>query len=249
MEEEKRKKLDDFLIEIKKFKLNIEIGIENATSIEDKFIEIKNSMQKLLEIDKNSTEYKSFHNWYQGDIDLHYSMIPAPGSKAPSESKKINSLQEILEKLLNFSFLKEMSFSKEDAFGALNYLRKIIKNANEKVIIIDSYLDDIVFDLLDGVDDKVDIYFLTHGKGNAGDVFKRMYSAYIKNKSNAFAKINNSSHDRYLIIDDIKFFHLGASLNTIGKSDFMINEIETNLEKDRKLNDFKDWWKKGKDMH
>lgn len=223
----------------------MEDGVENANSIENKFTEVKNLIGVILDIDKDSREYKLFHNWYQGNADLHWRVTPRPGTKAPTENKKINALQEILEKLLNSSTTKEISFNKDEEFQALSYLRKIVKNANSKIVIIDSYLDDIVFDVIDGIDNQVNIYLLSHGKGTTGNIFKKMYLAYVKNNSNVQAKTNGSSHDRYLIIDDVKFFHLGASLNTIGKSDFMINEIETKVEQDRKLKDFDEWWKNG----
>lgn len=245
MNDEQEKNLSNILVDIKRFKLSMEDGVENANSIEDKFTEVKNLIEGNLETDKDSREYKLFHNWYQGNADLHWRVVPRPGSKAPTESKKINALQEILEKLLKSSTTKEISFNKDEEFQALNYLRKIVKNANSKIVIIDSYLDDVVFDLIDGIDSQLNIYLLSHGKGNAGNIFKKMYLAYVKNNSNVQAKTNSSSHDRYLIIDDIKFFHLGASLNTIGKSDFMINEIETKAEQDRKLQDFDEWWKNG----
>jgi len=245
MNDEQEKALSNLLVDIKRFKLSMEDGVENANSIENKFTETKNTIESILETDKDSREYKLFNNWYQGNTDLHWRVVPKPGSKAPTESKKITALQEILEKVLKSSTAKEISFNKDEEFQALNYLRKIVKDAKSKIVIIDSYLDDVVFDLIDGIDSQLNIYLLSHGKGNTGNIFKKMYLAYAKNNSNVQAKTNSSSHDRYLIIDDVKFFHLGASLNTIGKSDFMINEIETKEEQDRKLNDFNDWWKNG----
>ncbi len=245
MDNNQKEKLESLLLGIKKFKLSMEDGVETATAIEDKFCEIKDSAQETLSVDKDSREYKLFHNWYQGDANLHWRKIPRPGSPVPKQSSKIDSLQEILEKILQSTSSKEITFSKAEGFQALIYLRKILKGANKKVVVIDAYLDDVIFDLVDGIDGGVSIYLLTHGKGNTGTLFERLYNAYVKSGGNALARINTASHDRYLIIDDEKFFHLGASLNTIGKSDFMINEIETEEEQKRKLDDFADWWKNG----
>lgn len=47
---------------------------------------------------------------------------------------------------------------------------------------------------------------------------------------------------RYILVDNIKLFHLGGSLNTIGKKDFMIQEIESTDVRNERIIQIEQWW-------
>lgn len=49
---------------------------------------------------------------------------------------------------------------------------------------------------------------------------------YNKQYKGISIKINNSFHDRFIIIDDIILYHLGASIKDLGNRCFAINTIE-----------------------
>ena len=42
-------------------------------------------------------------------------------------------------------------------------------------------------------------------------------------------KYTTNVHDRYIIIDQNKLYHLGHSIKDLGKKIFSINELESNL--------------------
>jgi hypothetical protein len=51
-------------------------------------------------------------------------------------------------------------------------------------------------------------------------------------------------HDRFIIVDNIRVYHIGASIKDAGKKVFMINEIEDTKNKDSILKSFNDAWNK-----
>ena len=53
-----------------------------------------------------------------------------------------------------------------------------------------------------------------------------MISKYQSQYNNLTIKINNSFHDRFIIIDDNILYHCGASFKDLGKKCFAINRID-----------------------
>ena len=49
-----------------------------------------------------------------------------------------------------------------------------------------------------------------------------------KQYGNLVIKYTDKVHDRYIIIDQEKLFHLGASIKDLGKKIFSINELDNN---------------------
>jgi hypothetical protein len=57
-----------------------------------------------------------------------------------------------------------------------------------------------------------------------------------KQYENLNIRYTNKVHDRYIIIDNKKLYHLGASIKDLGKKIFSISELEQKLIKILVLN-------------
>ena len=81
-------------------------------------------------------------------------------------------------------------------------------------------------------------------------LFKQRLAALIAQMSGrgatVAAKINGASHDRYYIVDERRVWTLGASFNQAGTKATSGHEIQDTSERDRIINDFKQWWASGK---
>ena len=107
----------------------------------------------------------------------------------------------------------EQVFFGGEFFAARVLLEQLIKNAKNRVIIIDAYVDAATFEILDvrAKDVKATIY---SGKDLSG----------LRNAHNATTGVepietfvwSNPSHDRWLIIDE-QLYHCGHSLKDMGK--------------------------------
>jgi len=67
-----------------------------------------------------------------------------------------------------------------------------------------------------------------------------------KKVRNIDAKINSSSHDRYIVIDGKTLYSMGASINTIGKKDFMMHRV--NEKQDDVMVKINGWWSTGTEI-
>ena len=66
---------------------------------------------------------------------------------------------------------------------------------------------------------------VTAGKGSLTTKDVTKFNAQYPNLS---VKFMNNFHDRFLIIDDVDVYHIGASIKDAGKKSFGITKIEDN---------------------
>jgi len=110
-------------------------------------------------------------------------------------------------------------------FDAYNFISDIIREAKEKIILIDNYIDDATLTIFSKIPNvKVTIYTHTISKQLKLDLEK-----YNTQYDNITIKIFKDSHDRFIIIDDKKIYHIGASLKDLGKKWFAFSNMDISL--------------------
>ena len=93
--------------------------------------------------------------------------------------------------------------------------------AKEELIIIDSYADKYVLDMISKTNIPVTLVLSTNSRLTELDIDK-----YNKEYSNLIIIYNDTFHDRFIILDKKKMYHLGTSLNNAGTKTFAINKVE-----------------------
>ena len=93
--------------------------------------------------------------------------------------------------------------------------------AKEELIIIDSYADKHVLDIISKIKLPVTLVLSTKSRLSELDIDK-----YNKEYSNLTLIYNDTFHDRFIILDKKKMYHLGTSLNNAGNKTFAINQVE-----------------------
>lgn len=132
---------------------------------------------------------------------------------------EVNEIKEIVdEKVPN-----QKIFFNGEYFDAYDYLCQIVSNANEELIIIDPYFDEIALKILEKSKRNIHriIYCSSISRLNAYDIeqFCKQYGSLTVIKNETF-------HDRFIILDKKSGYHLGASFNYLGKKTFEIDKIE-----------------------
>ena len=87
----------------------------------------------------------------------------------------------------------------------------------KSIIIIDNYLNKNLLDILRKIEKEI---LIITNKYDNDDFYK-----YQLQYSNISLKINNKFHDRFIIIDNNKLYHCGASFKDLGTKCFAINKI------------------------
>lgn len=142
------------------------------------------------------------------------------------EQRYINNLVLDHEKRLKlventFSKFKEKNnhlFFKGQIYDAYSLLIDILNSSKQEIIIIDNYIDKNILDILSKTEKEVTV--ITN-KYNDED-----YKKYSKQYHNVTLVINNTFHDRFIIIDRKELYHCGASFKDLGNKCFEISKIE-----------------------
>lgn len=117
--------------------------------------------------------------------------------------------------------LKEKIYFEGQIYDAYSKIVDILKMAKEECIIIDSYADKSVLDMISNI--KVNIILITKEKGLLKEIDIKKYNEQYHNLKVIYS---NDFHDRFIILDKEIIYHLGTSLNHAGKRIFAINKLE-----------------------
>jgi hypothetical protein len=111
-------------------------------------------------------------------------------------------------------------------FDAHTFVSELIRSAQERVILIDNYVDDSVLKTLTKRSEGVVASIITRKISDALAVDLERH-----NQQYPPVEITTSDryHDRFLIIDDT-VYHLGASLKDLGKKLFAFNRMEVTAD-------------------
>ena len=141
------------------------------------------------------------------------------------EQKYVNNMVFKLDErvsLLEDTFSKFDTFSNEIFFEGQIYdsyslLLDIFNTSNKNIIIIDNYISKSLLDILSKTNKKITIY--------TKNIDNNLINKYNSQYHNVKVLINNSFHDRFIIIDNKVLYHSGASFKDLGKKCFAINKI------------------------
>jgi len=116
---------------------------------------------------------------------------------------------------------KQGIFYDGQIFDAYEFVAKLIKSAKNSIKLIDNYIDESVLTLF-SKNQNVDVTIYTKKITRALRLDLDRYNAQYKPIT---IREFNSSHDRFLIIDDKEVYHIGASLKDLGKKWFAFSKM------------------------
>ncbi|MBU2639617.1 MAG: ORF6N domain-containing protein [Nanoarchaeota archaeon] len=132
------------------------------------------------------------------------------------------------EKVFNLIQSKDIKPSKGiffngQIFDAHNFFSDIIRTANSSIILIDNYIDDSVLTLFTKTKENVKITIFTKEISEQLQLdLKKYNSQYPSIEIKEFKKC----HDRFIILDNKKVYHFGASLKDLGKKWFAFSKFD-----------------------
>ena len=138
-----------------------------------------------------------------------------------------NRLIKIEDKVLDKEFSLNKIFYNGEFYDSYTLIQSIFEYAHNEIIIIDNYTDRTILDRLVVKKENVRVIIYTNQQTNK----IRESDLIMFNKQYGLLEIINTNkvHDRYIIIDRDKLYHLGHSIKDIGK------KISTIIETDKSL--------------
>ena len=118
---------------------------------------------------------------------------------------------------------KEGVFFNGQIFDAHEFICSLIKRANNRIILIDNYVNESVLVQLDNRNAGVSALIYT---GEISRTFRQSVNRHNRQYAPVEVKTADRIHDRFLIIDDT-LYHIGASIKDLGKKLFAFSKMET----------------------
>lgn len=143
---------------------------------------------------------------------------------------KVESLDERVSNIENSykpqEFKNSQVFFDGQFYDAYTLIQSIFESANNEIIIIDNYVDRTILDRLVVKDNNVQVIIYTSINSR---LIGRDINTFNSQYQGLDVKYMTNVHDRYIIIDQNKLYHLGHSIKDLGKKMFSINELNSSL--------------------
>lgn len=123
--------------------------------------------------------------------------------KMLEHDKKFDEVFDELQRNKKEEFKQQVFFNGQ-IYDSYSLIIDIIKTAQEKILIIDNYIDDTILKMLAKKNKNVEVVILTSEKSNISKLdiqkFNKEYSSLKLAKTNKF-------HDRFIAIDNKELYH------------------------------------------
>ena len=143
---------------------------------------------------------------------------------------KVESLDERVSNIENNykpqEFKNSQLFFDGQLYDAYTLIQSIFESANNEIIIIDNYVDRTILDRLVVKKNNVQIIIYTILNSM---LLGRDITTFNSQYGGLDVRYTTNVHDRYIIIDQNKIYHLGHSIKDLGKKIFSISESDSNL--------------------
>ena len=142
-----------------------------------------------------------------------------------NEVASINTrLIKLEDKVFDEQYNKHSILFNGQFYDAYMLIQSIFEEANKEIIIIDNYVDRTILDRLIVKKSNVKVIIYTHR--DKSKLLNKDIEMFNKQYGDLSIRYTDKVHDRYIIIDRNKIYHLGASIKDLGKKIFSINELE-----------------------
>jgi len=108
-------------------------------------------------------------------------------------------------------------------FDAYVFAADLIKQAQKHIVLIDNYIDESVLMLLAKRKQEVSATIYTQ---NITKALQLDAEKHAQQYPAVHLKVLKKAHDRFLVIDDIHLYHIGASLKDLGKKWFAFSKMD-----------------------
>ena len=143
---------------------------------------------------------------------------------------KVESLDERISNIENNykpqEFKNSQLFFDGQLYDAYTLIQSIFESANNEIIIIDNYVDRTILDRLVVKNRNVQVIIYTSINTR---LLGRDINTFNSQYGGLDVRYTTNVHDRYIIIDQNKIYHLGHSIKDLGKKIFSISESDSNL--------------------
>ncbi len=111
-------------------------------------------------------------------------------------------------------------------YDAFSFARKLVRKAVKSIVLVDNYCDDVTLDILSQKRGGADVTVATLQKCVAKFLTPSAISKFNKQNPTLTVKPVAAFHDRFLVLDGVELYHLGASLKDMGRKYCAVTKMD-----------------------
>jgi hypothetical protein len=187
------------------------------------------SLDAIISVGYRVSSFKAtkFRQWATSVLKEYITNGYAINTHKITEQRLSNlesDMQEVKSHIKNSTLeLKQGIFYDGQIFDAYIFVNNLLKSAKNEVTLIDNYIDESVLTMFSKYP-NIDFKILTISISKQLKLDIDKYNTQYKNLQ---VKTSNKYHDRFLIIDNIEVYHLGASLKDLAKKVFAFSKMDS----------------------
>lgn len=141
--------------------------------------------------------------------------------------------------------IRELLLTQGTEYDSYRAIKQVINEAKQSIAVVDAYLDGSIFTMLATSSSPALSVKLLTAKVPADFTleaakFRKQFAQF-----NIDARKTSDFHDRFIIVDDRRCWHIGASIKDAGRQTFMISELEDDTNRNALKNAFAQSWSTG----
>ena len=137
---------------------------------------------------------------------------------------------------------RELFFPKDSQWDAFVVLRNLLGRARERVVVVDPYCDERIFELLTAPPDGLVVEVLCSGRTSTQVLGARRAFCQQYRRVTVEVRITADFHDRFVVLDGKTCIHVGASINHAGRTAFMVSELADPANREALLRQICESW-------
>jgi hypothetical protein len=136
-----------------------------------------------------------------------------------SMNTRMDNFELRLDSITSTTYFKDKIFYDGQLYEGYSFIKNLFKKATNRIIIIDSYLDYSVLEMMTDINVDISIYIASHTP-----LSNREISLFQNNHTLNVIR-TNIYHDRFIIIDS-ELYTIGSSIKDIGKKISHISKLD-----------------------
>jgi hypothetical protein len=162
-------------------------------------------------------------------------------SRIPGNGRPTVTFIELYESRKSSVAGSEQVFPKGTQYEAFKAIKRILTSATREILVLDNYMDDSVLDILQALPLRPTLRLLTSKTSKDFSIAVKKFAAQYQQKVEVRVH-QKHAHDRVIVIDDVHFYALGASIKDAGSQLFFLNKIEDLSNINRLRSEFQMIW-------
>ena len=134
-------------------------------------------------------------------------------------TERMDNFELRLDSITSTTYFKDKIFYDGQLYEGYSFIKNLFKKATNRIIIIDSYLDYSVLEMMMDINIDITIYIASHTPLSNREI------SLFQTNHNLDVIRTNIYHDRFIIIDS-ELYNIGSSIKDIGKKISHISKLD-----------------------